>query len=191
MPLNFSAAHSSRITKKSQNKIPPLRRSASTPFANFNQRKPIKRSLTRPEAAEDEDDDFLEDRLDEVGIVKSLATDLSLRDVAQIVQYISSHMFEAIPAGGGFNSTRIADILNFRKSLPSTVTVAHVHALIDSPTKTERDIAELTKAGTIRRIIVPGRGTGSSNVGDGLILLKNIKDLVSQANGLDRSTAGD
>ena len=190
MPLNFSAAHSSRITKKPQNKIPSLRRSASSPFAGFKQRKPIKRSSTKPEEADNELDDFFEDRLDEVSLVKSLMTDLSLRDVAQIIQYICSHMFEAIPAAGGFNSTKIADILNFRKSLPSAVSVTHVHALTTSPTNTERDIAELTKAGAVRRIMVPGRGTGGSRVGDGLILLKDMKDLVTQANGLDQSTAG-
>lgn len=190
MPLNFSAAHSSRITKRPQSKAPSLQRSASSPFNRFNQRKPIKRSISEPEAA-DEDEDFFGDRLDETGIVKSLATDLSLRDVAQIIQYIRSHMFEIIPEKGGFNSTQIADILNFRKSLPSTVTVAHVHALTDSPTKAERETTELTKAGIVRRIVTPGRGTGGSSIGDGLILLKDIENIVSQASGLDQSIAGE
>lgn len=191
MPLNFSAAHSSRITKRPQTRVPSLKRSASSPFSGFNQRKPVKRSSTKPEFSREEDDDFFGDGLEETGFVRSLATDLSLRDVAQIIQYIQSHMFEALPENGGFNSTRIAEILNFRKCLPATVTVAHVHAMTESPTKTEKEIAELTKAGVIRRIVIPGRGTGGSGVGDGLILLNDIENLLSQANGLDRSTAGE
>ena len=190
MPLNFSAAHSSRITKRPRSKVPSLQRSASSPFASFGQRKPIKRSLSKPETA-DEDDDFFEDRLEETSIVRSLANDLSLRDVAQTIQYIRSHAFEAIPENGGFNSTRIADILNFRKSLPPIVTVAHVHALANSPTKTEREIAELTKTGTIKRIVIPGRGTGGSSVADGLVLLTDVESLLRQASALDQNNAGE
>ena len=188
MPLNISAAHSSRVTKR-PSKVPSLQRSASSPFASFSQRKPIKRSLSKPENA-DENDDFFEDRLEETGIVRSFADDLSLRDVAQTIQYIRSHVFEPMPESGGFNSTKMADILNFRKSLPPTVTVAHVHALTNSPTKTEREIAELTRRGTITRIVIPGRGTGGSSVADGLILLTDIENLLSQASGLDQSNAG-
>lgn len=190
MPLNFSAAHSSRISKRPQTRVPSLKRSFSSPFADLHQRKPIKRSLTRPEAA-NEDDDCFGDRLDETAIIGSLETDLSLRDIAQTIQYIRSHMFEVIPESGGFNSTRIADLLNFRKSLPSAVTVAHVHALSNSPTKTEREIALLIKAGIIRSIVIPGRGTGGSNIVSSLILVKDIECLVDQAKGLNKSTASE
>ena len=190
MPLKFSAAHSSRITKRRQTSIPSLKRSTSSPFAGLNQRKPIKRSLTECKA-DDKDDNSFEDRLEDRGIVKSLAPDLSPQDVTRIIQYVHSHMFEVVPESGGFNSTRIAEILNFRESLPPTVTVAHVHALSDSPTKTEKEIAELIKAGVIRRIVIPGRGGGGSSVGDGLILLKDIETLVGQADGLDQSSTGE
>ncbi len=156
MPLNISAAYSSRVRV----------------------------------TTEEDDDDYFGDRLDDVGIVKSLATDLSLRDVAQNIQYIRSHMFDIMPENGGFNSTKIAEILNFRRFLPPTVTVAHVHAMTESPTSTERAIAELTKAGTIRRIVIPGRGTGGSSIGDGLILLKDIERLTRQARELESSVAG-
>jgi len=192
MPLNISAAYSSRVrvTKRPQDKRPSLKRSASSPFGSLNQSKPVQRMLSRPESSEEDDDDFFGDRLDDVGMVKSLATDLSLRDVAQNIQYIRSHMFDIMPENGGFNSTKIAEILNFRKSLPPTVTVAHVHAMTESPTSTERAIAELTKAGTIRRIVIPGRGTGGSSIGDGLILLKDIERLTRQARELESSVAG-
>lgn len=98
-------------------------------------------------------------------------------------------VFEPMPENGGFNSTRIAEILNFRKSLPPTVTVAHVHALTPSPTTTEREIAELTTAGTIRRTVTPGRGTGGSSVGEGLILSRDLERLVKESAFLDKDLA--
>ena len=94
MPLNLSAVSSSRISKRPQQQ---LRRSASSPFSDFSQRKPIQRSQSKADVADDDDDDddddFFKDRLDDKGIVNSLASDLSLRDVAQTIQYVRSHMF--------------------------------------------------------------------------------------------------
>lgn len=186
MPLNSSAAHSSRISKRPQQL---LRRSATSPFADYSQRKPIQRSKSKPDVA-DHDDDLFGDRLDDIGTVKSLASDLSLRDVAQTIQYVRSHMFDTMPENGGFNSTRIAEILGFRKSLSPTVTSSHVHALAQSPTKTEREIAELTRAGTIRRLVTPGRGTGGSSIGESLILSKDVENLLRQAKELDQELTG-
>ena len=188
MPLHLSAAHSSRI-KKPSSKNPLLKRSSSSPFQAFNQRKPIQRTQSKPEVGGD-DEDFFGDRLDDIGLVTTLATDLSLRDVAQMVRYIRSHMFDALPEKGGFNSTRIAEILNFRKSLPPTVTVSHVHAFIQSPTRTEREIAELTKAGVIRKFVVPGRGVGGSSVGEGLVLVEEYEKLLKQSDVMNESTIG-
>lgn len=94
-------------------------------------------------------------------------------------------MFDPIPERGGLNSTWIAEILNFRKSLPPTITLAHVHALIGSPTTTEREIAELTKAGVIRKLVIPGRGSGASSISDGIILSKDLEKLLKEADGLD------
>ena len=192
MPLNFSAAYSSRIAKRTNRRNPLPKRSLSSPFMDLKQRKPVRRSLSKPEVMDrgDDSDDIFGDSLEDLGIIKTLATDLSLRDVAQTIQYIRSHMFDAIPESGGFNSTRIAEILNFRKSLPPTVTVSHVHALIDSPTKTEREIAELTKAGTIRKVVIPGRGTAGSSIGEGLVLFHDIERLVNAAKELDQGLRG-
>ena len=159
---------------------------------DLKQRKPVRRSLSKPEVTNggDDSDDLFGDSLEDLGTVKTLATDLSLRDVAQTIQYIRSHMFDAMPESGGFNSTRIAEILNFRRSLPPTVTVSHVHALIDTPTKTEREIAELIKAGTIRKVVIPGRGTAGSSVGEGLVLFQDIERLVNAAKELDQGLRG-
>ena len=196
MPLNFSAAHSSRITKRTAQRNPLLKRSSSSPFSNFNQRKSIKRSASKPDAInrddddDDNDDDFFADPLEDTGTVRSLTIDQSLRDVAQIIQYVRSHIFDPLPEAGGFNSVRIAEILNFRKNLPPTVTVAHVHALTKSPTTTEKEIAELVRAGVVRKIVIPGRGSGGSSLGDGVVLFKDIESLARAMTGLDVDLVG-
>ena len=187
MPFNVSAAHSSRITKRSQAKTPLLKRSSSSPFADNHRRKPIQRSKSIPEASLDED--LFEERLEDVGLVKSFGTDLALRDVLKTIQYVRCHMFDGVPEGGGFNSTRISEILNFRNSLPPSVTVTHVHAMLPSPTSTEREISELTKAGTVRRLVIPGRGVGGSNAGCGLALAQDIVNLVRDAKEVDTDLA--
>ena len=181
MPLNYTAAHSSRISK------PSLKRSASSPFSLHKQRKPISRAFSKPETP-GEDEDYFGDRLEDRGLVNTLATDLSLRDVAQTVKYVRSRMFDDLPEGGGFNSVRISEILRFRKSLPPTVTVTHVHAFLRSPTATDKEIAELAKAGVVRKIVVPGRGTGGSSIAEGVILYEDLKRLV-QESGLDEEIA--
>ena len=189
MPLNFSAAHSSRITKH-KSKNPLLKRSSSSPFANAARRKPVQRSQSKPEIVED-DEDLFGDRLDDNGLVTSLATDLSLRDVAQIIRYIRTHMFDQVPERGGMNSTQIAEVLNLQKSLPPIVSVAHVHALLSSPTAAEREIAELTKAGVVRKITVPGRGTGGSSMGEGLVLVFDWEEMVNKTSSLTLELKGE
>ena len=181
MPLNYTASHSSRISK------PSLKRSLSSPFSLHKRRKPISRTSSKADAL-DEDEDYFGDRLEDRGLVNTLATDLSLRDVAQTVKYIRSHMFDDLPEAGGFNSVRISEILRFRKSLPPTVTVTHVHAFLRSPTATDKEIAELAKAGVIRKILVPGRGTGGSSIAEGVILYEDLERLV-QESGLDEEIA--
>ncbi|KAI4198540.1 MAG: hypothetical protein LQ346_002743 [Caloplaca aetnensis] len=182
MPLSFSAAHSSRVTKRTL-KPPRLTRSTSSPFSTFNQRKPVQRSKTNPEKVEQED--FFGEKLDDIGLVTTLATDLSLQDVAQITRYANTQMFDSLPGRGGFNSTKIAEILNFRRSLPAFVTTAHVHALSRSPTVTEREIFELMKANVLRKIVIPGRGTGGSAVGEGLVLFKDLEAMLERSDGVD------
>lgn len=184
MPFTFTAAPSSRISKSKPKKL-SLKQAASSPFSKFNQRKPISRKKSKPEAVEDDDSALFEDRLDDKGLVATLATDLRLRDVAQTMKYIRFHMFDELPERGGMNSTRIAEVLNFRRSLPPIVPNAHVHALMKSPTVVEREIAELTSAGVLRRIVVPGRGVGRSSISDALVLVEDWEQLVKGAKGLD------
>ena len=185
MPLNLTAAHSSRITKRQAQ----LRRSASSPFTDFGQRKPIQRSKSNVEAAGN-DDNFFEERLHDIGIVRSLPSEPSLRDVTQTIQHVRAHMFDPMPQNGGFHSTRVAEILNLRTSLPPMVTCSHVHALTLSPTKREREIAELTRAGIIRRLVTPGRGTGGSSIGESLVVSTDVGSLLKQAPELSQELSG-
>lgn len=184
MPLQ--PAHSSRISKRPQQLSRP---STSSLFTDFGQRKPIQPSKSNIDTTDD-DKESIEDRLDDVGSVKSLLSDLSLRDVAQTIQYVCSHMFDPMAENAGFNSTRIAEILNLRRFLPPVVTRSHVHALAQSPTKTEREIAELTRAGIIRRLVTPGRGIGGSSIGESLVLSKDVESLLRQAKELNQELAG-
>ena len=167
-----------RVTKSSQKK-PPLPRSASSPFASAPRRKPIQRSKTKPDHG-DEEDDF-EDKLEDLGLVETLETELFLRDVPQAMKYIKSKMFDEVPEKSGMNSTRTAEVLNLRKNLPPMVTNAHIHALIDSPTMVEKEIGQLANAGVLRRIVVPGRGTGSSSISDALVIVKDWSDRLKES----------
>ena len=100
---------------------------------------------------------------------------MTLRDVAQAISHIRDKMWSRIPEQrAGMNSTRIAEVLNFRASLPPIVTVAHVQALLNSPTTVEREIAELTRGGAIRKVVVGGRGS----LGEVLILARDLDNMV-------------
>ena len=95
-------------------------------------------------------------------------------------------MFDPIPARrSGMNSTRIAEVLNFRRALPPIVTKGHVLALSSSIngsggngngmsgrsyTTVEREIAGLVARGVMRKLVIPGlvaaSGSGRRGVGD-------------------------
>lgn len=170
MSFKFSAAHSSRIKKSTKP-------SSASVFSSLPRRKPAPRPVAKPVPA-DNGDDLFGDRLDDVGLVKALATDLTLRDVAQAIMYIRGKMWSSIPEErAGMNSTRIAEVLNFRVSMPPIVTVSHVQALLNSPTTVERELAELIRGGAIRKIIVGGRGS----IGEVLVLVKDLDGLIGRS----------
>ncbi|KAK2045004.1 hypothetical protein LZ31DRAFT_553620 [Colletotrichum somersetense] len=127
-------------------------------------------------------DDFFHDRLDDVGLVSALATDMSLRDVVQAIKYTRNRMFGPVPTeAAGMNSTRIAQVLNFHKAMPGIVTVSHLHALLASPTAVEREVAELQRCGAVRKIYVPRRG----GLGEALIETSELEEMIAQSAGLD------
>ena len=190
--MNITAAHSSRVKKtRKPSQNPFLRRSSSSPFSSNPRRKPSQPSKEKRVATEDDANRMFNERLDDNGVIASLATDLNFRDVPQFIQYIQTRMFGDIPERApGMNSTRIAEILNYRAALPPIVTLAHVHALSNSPTKTEREIAELAQAGIIRKVAVPNRGVGAAAVGDGLVLVSEWEKLVQSHSDLGEEVKG-
>lgn len=175
MSFQSSAAHSSRIRKTS--KPPSFKRNTAgtSPYSSLPRRKFAPQRTSKPLPDEE---DFFDDRLDDVGLVQSLATDLTLRDVSQAILYIRGKMWSPIPEQrSGMNSTRIAEILNFRAALPPIVTVSHVGALLNSATAVEKEIAELLREGAIRKLVVGSRGTA----GEALVLVKEMDEMIGKS----------
>lgn len=184
-------ARSSRVTKPTRRKSnnPLLHRSSSSPFATSPRRKSS--SETASKASVSNDDSIFDEPLDDTGFVASLATDLELCDVPQFIQNIQNRMFTLVPErASGMNGQRTAEVLNYRINLPPVVSVAHVHALSRSPTVTEREIAELTRAGGIRKVVIPGRGVGGAAVGEGLVLVSEWEKRVRSHPGLEDNMKG-
>ncbi|KXH37902.1 hypothetical protein CSIM01_09835 [Colletotrichum simmondsii] len=141
-----------------------------------------KRNSTSHAQDDDDDDDFFHDRLDDAGLVAALATDMSLRDVVQAIKYTRSRMFGLVPTeAAGMNSTRIAEVLNYRRAMPGIVTTSHLHALLASPTAVEREVAELQRGGALRKIYVQRRG----GLGEALIQTSELEDMIAKSAELD------
>ncbi|KAI0523850.1 serine-threonine protein kinase 19-domain-containing protein [Xylaria bambusicola] len=133
----------------------------------------------------DDDDDWFDDKLDDLGLVAALATDLNLRDTPQAIQYIRARMFAPIPeTAAGMTSTRISEVLNYRRNLPPIISIAHVQALLASPSAVEREVAELARRGFLRRIVVPRRGA----VGEFIVLSSDYEASIKRTTRLGENT---
>ncbi|KAJ9630677.1 hypothetical protein H2203_001200 [Taxawa tesnikishii (nom. ined.)] len=164
-----------------------LRRASSTAFINHPRRKPTQTTGAKRQHKED-DESTSEERLSFAGIVTSLPPPGGNQDVLSLMQYVEERMFTEIPErSAGMNSTRIAEVLNFRKNLPPIVSLAHLHALSKSTTATEREIARLVQTGMIRKVSVLGRGKGGAPTGDGLVQMEDWKRLVRDSGALEES----
>lgn len=186
--MSFSATGAHKPFQSKAKKNPFLRRSSSSAFANHPRRKPgqthSQPSLKR--ARTENDAQVSEEPLDNAGIVTTLVPRGTRQDVLALMQYIQEHTFGEIPErSAGMNSTRIAEVLNFRRNLPPIISIAHVHALSTSATATEREVARLVQAGTLRRMTVLGRGKGGAAVGEGLVLVADWEKLVRDNMSLD------
>jgi hypothetical protein len=173
MSFQTTPARSSRITKPRRTSAVAalgLKRTTSSPSSAS----PRMRSLPSEHTIAYDDDE----QLDDTGVIASLAGDLNFRDVPQFMEYIRNNMFSDMPEKAGMNSVRIADVLNFRRRMPPCVTIAHIDALSSSSTRVEREIAELGKAGILRRVTIPNRGVGSAAVGDGIASVREWQALV-------------
>lgn len=194
MPLQYTAAQSSRIKKPSS-----TRSSArSSLFAHARRTKPLAshgRGAKNSDSPGGHDDStntlIYEQSLSDFGPSHYLAETVIVNNVIQAVQYIQNTMFTAMPGSRtGMSSTRIAQVLNFRRALPPIVSVAHVHVLLNEPTRVEREIVELADSGRVRRLIIPGRGGGIHGLGDCLVLVEDWEALIRSSSSLEEDLKG-
>lgn len=205
MPFQTKAAPSSRVRKPGG---PQASRRASV-FARHTRGKPfIQRSPAsskrlqeepdqtqqREETAADGEDSYygyVGDPLPDAGASSYVAETTAVTSVIQAIQYVRNTMFADVPESRpGMNSTRIAQVLNFRRSLPPIVSVAHVHVLLDEPTRVEREIVGLIEAAMVRKLLIPGRGSSAAGLGDCLVLVEDWEELVQNSAALDKSLQG-
>ncbi|KAK4949622.1 hypothetical protein LTR66_014016 [Elasticomyces elasticus] len=182
--MSFSAT-GRRVPRSSKPKdTNPFRRSSSS-LAALPRSKP---SLGPKRKSQDAFGHVKDEQLDDIGIVRNLAPTDCEQDVIKLMRYIQGRMFCDVPErASGMNSTRTAEVLNYRRRLPLVVTTAHLHALSVSATNTEREVVKLIQAGRIRRINVLGRGRGGAALGEGLVLVEDWIRLVRAAS-LDDAT---
>ncbi|KAL8295420.1 hypothetical protein RB597_008689 [Gaeumannomyces tritici] len=101
-------------------------------------------------------------------------------DIPQAMAHARDNMFSALPKRG-IPSALAATVLSRRASLPPMVSAAHLQALLGwTPTTVERGAAELARAGTLRRVAVPGRGA----MGEVLVLAADLERMLGEADGL-------
>jgi hypothetical protein len=145
-------------------------------------------SPRKKRASKAQDDALFPDKFDDLGATHILTTEeeLTLRDVPQAMRYIRAHMFSLVPPRG-FTSTRTAEVLNYRVSIPPLVTMGHVNALLtSSPGKIEREIAELVGKGILRKVRVERRG----GMGEALVEMADLEDMLAKAVGSGRISHG-
>ena len=154
-------------------------RSLSSSVRSDRPRHPFARPSTSLPADEDVDS---EERLPDVGIIVKLDPKISNLDVLQTFRYIQRIMFTKFPErASGMNSSRTSQLLNYRDSLPPLVTLAHLHAVLDTPSVTEREIARLREDGVLREVLLPGGG-------EGLVSLEDWHRLIDQSSELSDDT---
>ena len=160
MPLRLTSAPVSGIKKR---KNPTTHRSHTSPFSTHVRSKPHtgSREVAR------------EAPLPDVGPSRYVADTTPVENVIQAISCIKDSMWEPLPSRAGMNSTRIADVLNFRRCLPPLASVAHVHMLLEAPTLVEKEIIDVVRSGQVRRLIVPGRGSDAAGLGDCLVLTED------------------
>ncbi|EEP82912.1 conserved hypothetical protein [Uncinocarpus reesii 1704] len=192
MPLQFTAAPSSRI-KKAGARTPKR----NSPFDRQRRIKPSSRPLAdksqppqgSPAGSYDEHGgSYPGDQLPDLGPSHHIAETTLVTSVIQAIQHVQNTMFTPMPdSRTGMNSTRIAEVLNFRKSLPPIVSIAHVHVLLNAPTRVEREIVELAGSARLRRLFIPGRGSALAGLGDCLVLVEDWEGLVRSSGSLEES----
>ncbi|PYH43434.1 Stk19 family serine/threonine-protein kinase [Aspergillus saccharolyticus JOP 1030-1] len=178
MPLRITSAPVAGIKKnRKSNHVRPQ----PSPFSAHPRRKAAASSATALRSSWKDVHD--QDQLPDLGLSRYISETASLTNVVQAIRYIRTTMFENLPQRAGMNSTRIAEVLNLRRSLPPLASVAHIHTVLDAPTQVEKEIMEMVTSGRVRRLLVPGRGSDAAGLGDCLVLAEEWDQLV-QDNGI-------
>ncbi|KAE8348371.1 serine-threonine protein kinase 19-domain-containing protein [Aspergillus coremiiformis] len=175
MSLRITSAPVSGVKKR---KKPSGTRSRSSPFAGHVRRKA---TIAQISAGSKDQDDHNHGPLPDNGPSRYISETAPVENVVQAIIHIRDSIFENLPARTGMNSTRTAELLNLRRSLPPLTSVAHIHTLLDAPTKVEREIMDLINSGRVRRLIVPGRGNNAAGLGDCLVLSEDWERLVQDS----------
>lgn len=189
MPLNFTGAYSSKITKRSSDNSSKRALGTVRPTAGSSARSP----RSRPKHADGKTEvrDSFVQQLSNVGIIFNLRGEHTPHDVQDLLVYIRCAAFDDVPdRRSGMSSERIAAVLNFRMCLPPIVTVEHVHALSSSSTEADRNIADLAQRGFIRKVALPGLGRTGIAGNDGLVLLSDWEHQVRSCHALGQSAKG-
>ena len=191
MPLYFTASSYSALKRSNSSPAKPST-SASSLFNNHARTKSSSTAGKRKRSKKGDDEDGSDEdedaspRLSNTGKTLPLAANSTLKTVPEAIDHALCTTFGPIPdRAAGMNSTKIAELLNFRKRLPPVVSLAHIHALITASTRTEREIAQLITTGTLRKIPVAGRGNDISGLGEFIIRTSDLEDLISKSSLAD------
>ena len=169
----------------------PAQRPQASPLKALRSSKSPGKAKKRRRNDDESDDEELElPRLSNRGPVHSISDSVTAKSVLDCIKHVRANMFEEIPRRAGMNSTRVAEVLNFRKSLPPIATVSHIYALKSSPTAAEREIATLVQQGIVRKLGIPGRGLGSTAIGEFVVSTESWIDSVNSSNQLTQELKG-
>lgn len=201
MPLHVTP---SRVRKPAKN-ANSLKR--ASPFASHGRQKPVSRSkLSESSRIKiQQDDENLStahivdnggayasgEHLPDMGPSSFISDTAPVEgDVIRAIRYIKQSMFCELPPRIGMNSMRIAELLNYRRSLPPIASTAHIHTLINAPTKVEKEIVQLIKSGHLRRLTLIGRGNNAASLGDYLVISEDWKQMIRDSTTLSDGLKG-
>ena len=178
MPLYLTGSHSSRVRKPGTPN--PVRRSSSSPLTHHARIKSAQQTKALAQALDD-DSGHDGERLDATGKIIAPTAITPVSTALGAVDHSNKSMFCELPERAGMNSTRIAEVLNFRKRLPPILSLAHLHGLITASTQTEREIAALMGTGKVRKIKLSGRGNDISGLSEVLISSAGLESILGSS----------
>lgn len=181
--LRSILGNSSRVRKPSR-PSPARQNATATPRASPSPSplKGGKKAAPKRKRDADAEADEFQEKLADVGMAKMLEEELTLRDVVQAMRYIRGKMLTAVPPTG-FKSTRTAELLNYRLSMPPIVTIGHLNAILASPSKVEREVVELSRSGVLRKVRVERRG----GMGEAVVESTDLEAMIRNAAMSDAS----